>query len=98
MSSGACRLLWAHVSRQFFDEVVVPADRLHLRSDAHFTVDGTLIEAAGSLKRFRPEDEPPDKGSGAVAQIIRQSLTCERCATFSRELLELQHVSVHTGR
>ena len=40
------------------------ADRLHLLSDEHFTVDGTLIEAAASLKSFRPKDEPPtDAGS-----------------------------------
>src|SRR4249920_4048690 len=38
------RLLDAHVSRQFFDEVVLQADRLDLLSDEHFTVDGTLIE------------------------------------------------------
>ena len=30
-----------------------------LLSDEHFTVDGTLIEAAASLKSFRPKDEPP---------------------------------------
>src|SRR3954451_6694899 len=58
------RLLRAHVSRQFFDEVVVQADRLHLLSDEHFTVDGTLIEAAASLKSFRRKDEPPAAGGG----------------------------------
>ena len=58
------RLLDAHVSRQFFDEVVLQADRLDLLSDEHFTVDGTLIEAAASLKSFRPKDEPPTEGSG----------------------------------
>ena len=36
------------------------ADRLDLLSDEHFTVDGTLIEAAASLKSFRPKDEPPN--------------------------------------
>src|SRR5438045_263424 len=41
-----------------FDEIVVAADRLGLLSDDHFTVDGTLIEAAASLKSFRPRDEP----------------------------------------
>jgi hypothetical protein len=46
----------------FFDEVVVQADRLHLLSDEHSTVDGTLIEAAASLKSFRPKDEPPSEG------------------------------------
>ncbi len=33
---------------------------LGLLSDEHFTVDGTLIEAAASLKSFRPKDEPPN--------------------------------------
>jgi transposase len=59
------RLLGAQVSRQFFDEVVVQADRLHLLSDEHFTVDGTLIEAAASLKSFRPKDEPPAEGGSS---------------------------------
>jgi len=58
------RLLDAHVSRKFFDEVVMQADQLHLLSDEHFTVDGTLIEAAASLKSFRPKDEPPAEGGG----------------------------------
>lgn len=50
------RLLAHEVAQQFFDEVVVQADRLGLLSDAHFTVDGTLIEAVASLKSFRPTD------------------------------------------
>ncbi len=59
------RLLRHRVSQQFFDEVVFAADRLHLLSDEHFTVDGTLIEAAASLKSFKrtdapPSDQPPD--------------------------------------
>ena len=58
------RLLRARVSQQFFDVVVLQADRLHLLSDEHFTVDGTLIEAAASLKSFRPKDEPPGPGAG----------------------------------
>src|SRR4051795_4533080 len=47
----------------FLDEVVRQADGLGLLSDEHFTVDGTLIEAAASLKSFRPRDEPPSQGS-----------------------------------
>jgi len=57
------RLLKHDVARQFFDEVVCQADELGLLSDEHFTVDGTLIEAAASLKSFRPKDEPPTSGS-----------------------------------
>ena len=60
------RLLRARVSQQFFDAVVLQADRLHLLSDEHFTVDGTLIEAAASLKSFRPKDEPPERGPGSA--------------------------------
>jgi transposase len=53
------RLLHHQIGREFFDAVVRQADQRRLLSDEHFTVDGTLIEAAASLKSFRPKDEPP---------------------------------------
>jgi transposase len=53
------RLLQHDVAQQFCDEVVLAADRQGLLSDAHFTVDGTLIEAVASLKSFRPKHEVP---------------------------------------
>ena len=53
------RLLQHEVAQQFFDAVVQQADRRGLLSNEHFTVDGTLIEAAASLKSFKPKDEPP---------------------------------------
>jgi len=53
------RLLQHQVARAFFDAVVRRADERHLLSDEHFTVDGTLIEAAASLKSFRPKARPP---------------------------------------
>ena len=58
------RLLEHQVGQQLFDEVVLAADRRSLLSDEHFTVDGTLIEAAASLKSFKPRDgdPPPDDG------------------------------------
>ena len=58
------RLLEHQVGQQLFDEVVLAADRRNLLSDEHFTVDGTLIEAAASLKSFKPRDTdpPPDDG------------------------------------
>ena len=40
------RLLKHRVGQALFDEVVLEADRWGLLSDEHFTVDGTLIEAA----------------------------------------------------
>lgn len=56
------RLLEHQVGQQVFDEVVLAADRHGLLSDEHFTVDGTLIEAAASLKSFKrwDGDPPPD--------------------------------------
>jgi transposase len=58
------RLLEHRVGQQLFDEVVLAADRRGLLSDEHFTVDGTLIEAAASLKSFKPRDgdASPDDG------------------------------------
>ena len=53
------RLLQHQVAREFFDAVVRRAAERDLLSDAHFTVDGTLIQAAASLKSFRPRDESP---------------------------------------
>jgi transposase len=58
-SKNRGRLLQQQVALQFFDEVVRQADALGLLSDEHFTVDGTLIEAAASLKSFRRKDKPP---------------------------------------
>ena len=66
------RLLEHRVGQQFFDEVVAEAHERSLLSDEHFTVDGTLIEAAASLKSFtrRDGDPPPrtddDSGNPSV--------------------------------
>jgi len=55
------RLLQHRIGQALFDEVVLAADRRGLLSDEHFTVDGTLIEAAASLKSFKRKDggSPP---------------------------------------
>ena len=58
-SKNRGRLLKHVVAQQFFDEIVRQANALGLLSDEHFTVDGTLIEAAASLKSFRRKDQPP---------------------------------------
>ena len=44
------RLLRHRVGQELFDQVVGQAHERGLLSDEHFTVDGTLIEAAASLK------------------------------------------------
>ena len=66
------RLLEHRVGQRLFDDVVAEAQERSLLSDEHFTVDGTLIEAAASLKSFtrRDEDPPPrtddDPGNPSV--------------------------------
>jgi transposase len=57
------RLLDGDVAREFLCEVVKQAQEKKLTSDEHFTVDGTLVEAWGSLKSFQRKDgknPPPD--------------------------------------
>jgi transposase len=57
------RLLDGDVAREFLCEVVKQAQEKKLTSDAHFTVDGTLVEAWASLKSFQRKDgknTPPD--------------------------------------
>lgn len=65
------RLLTHDVARTFFDAVVQEADREHLLSTEHFSVDGTLIEAAASMKSVRkregdPAPPPDDPGNPDV--------------------------------
>jgi transposase len=67
------RLLAHHVTQKFFDAVVGHARGAGLLSDAHFTVDGTLIEAWASLKSFkvttpdgRADPSPEDPGNPTV--------------------------------
>ncbi len=64
------RLLKHRIGQALFDEVVLEADRQGLLGDEHFSVDGTLIEAAASIKSFRREDadreEPDDPGNPTV--------------------------------
>jgi hypothetical protein len=58
------RLLRGDIAARFFAAVLDQARDYELLSDEHFTVDGTLLEAAASLKSFKAKDEtnepPPD--------------------------------------
>lgn len=58
------RLLEHQIGQQLFDEVVAAAHERGLLSDEHFSVDGTLIEAAASLKSFRPRDRDDQDRKG----------------------------------
>jgi len=63
------RLLTSEVAEAFFTAIRSQAEAHQLLSREHFSVDGTLIEAAAALKSLRPlgEDEgeePPTSGGG----------------------------------
>jgi transposase len=90
------RLLEHWVGQQLFDEVVADAQRRGLLSDEHFTVDGTLIEAAASLKSFKRRDgEPPtttddDPGNPSVDFHGEQRANATHQSTTDREALLLR--------
>lgn len=52
------RLLVGDVAQAFFAAVEAQARAARLLSDEHFTVDGTLLEAAAGVKSFRKPGEP----------------------------------------
>mgnify|MGYP005859842913 FL=1 len=59
------RLLAGEVAEAFFGEVRKQAEAGKLLSREHFSLDGTLIEAAASLKSFRPREQAgEDQGRG----------------------------------
>lgn len=83
-AKNRCRLLKHDVSRLFFEAVLNQARQLHLLSNQHFTVDGTLLESWASLKSLKPRRPnlggqrkpkrdsrrpPPGKGGGRNVEV-----------------------------
>ena len=64
-SKNRNRLLEAAMARKLFEAVVEHARMAGLLSDEHFRVDGTMTEAWGSHKSFRPKDG--SDGSGVTS-------------------------------
>src|SRR5680860_815986 len=60
------RILTAEVAGIFFEKIRGEAEAKKVLSREHFSVDGTLIEAAASLKSFRPKDEGEDQDGGDI--------------------------------
>lgn len=58
------RMLKHDVARRFFEAVVGRAEADGLMGSEHFSVDGTLIEAWGSQKSFRPKDDDSGDNNG----------------------------------
>lgn len=89
------RLLEHKIALKFFDKVVGHARKEGLLSDEHFTVDGTLIEAAASMKSFRPKNEDPsdrpstdnDKGNPTVNFRGERRTNETHCSTTDPDAL-----------
>src|ERR1043166_5902194 len=60
-SKNRDRLLAGEIAVKFLSAVLAQPGVKRLLSSDHFSVDGTLIEAWGSMKSFKPKD-PPDGG------------------------------------
>lgn len=58
------RMLEHEVTARFFVAVVNQARAANLMSSEHFSVDGSLIQAWGSLKSFRPKDDDDQDNNG----------------------------------
>ena len=62
------RLLTTEIAEAFFAAIRSQAEAHELLSREHFSVDGTLLEAAAALKSLRPidedEGEEPPRGAG----------------------------------
>ncbi len=65
-SKNRDRLLTTDMSRRFLAAILAHREVEPLLSDAHFSVDGTLVKAWASMKSFQPRDNgvPPDSGGG----------------------------------
>jgi transposase len=53
------RLVAGAIADAFLPQVLVAAEQRGLLSHEHFSVDGTLLEAAASLKSLQPREGPP---------------------------------------
>jgi transposase len=73
------RMLAHEVTARFFVAVVGQARNAGLMSSEHFSVDGTLIQAWGSLKSFRPkeDDDQDNNGWGGFKGQARKNDTHE---------------------
>src|SRR5271169_4316252 len=60
-SKNRDRLIEADIAVEFLQKILAMANEEALLSAAHFSVDGTLLEAWASLKSFRPKDAPPSE-------------------------------------
>ena len=67
------RLFGAAIAGKFFEHTVLLAEIDKLKSDEHFSVDGTLLEAWASHRSFRPKNDDDTDGDGSDFRGTRRS-------------------------
>ncbi|GAB4267153.1 MAG: hypothetical protein Kow00122_21240 [Thermoleophilia bacterium] len=77
------RLLTPEVAGVFFERIREQAEAKKLLSPEHFSVDGTLIEAAASLKSFRPKEEKEGEGGDDDTPPTERAATLRSTSTGS---------------
>ena len=86
-SKNRDRLIEADIALEFLRKVLAKANEEALLSSAHFSVDGTLLEAWASLKSFRPKDTPLlPKSLPHSKAAMRKSISMEKSAPILRTL------------
>ena len=63
------RFMKMEVGKKLFNAIVLKASDLGLLSSEHFSVDGSLIEAAASMKSFRSKDDDDDHDGNGWADF-----------------------------
>lgn len=66
------RLLTHEVAEMFFAQIKAQADAGELLSKEHFSTDGTLLDAAASIKSFKRRDTDTDDTTGGGANPAQQ--------------------------
>jgi transposase len=82
-SKNRDRLIEANIAVGFLENVVARADEEGLLSAAHFSVDGTLLEAWASVKSFRPKDDPPSQDPPAQGRDEEVNFHGEKRSNFT---------------
>jgi transposase len=67
-SKNRDRLLAGDVAAEFLAEVLDQPQVRRLLSSEHFSVDGSLVEASASIKRFRPKHDPDARRAAAATK------------------------------
>lgn len=93
------RLLTHEVAEMFFEQIKAQASAGELLSKEHFSADGTLLDAAASIKSFRRKEleDHPDDGSKSDGQAPVPQGRNEEVDFHGEQFSNATHQSVTDG-